>query len=199
MAPRSPSMERICQAAVTHFAERGYDAASLNDIAEAVAIRKASLYSHVSGKDELYMEVFGDALRIERDYAAQCVQAENQADLPGERYCASLSDRYASSVHLRFLLRTAYLPPVHLDPAISEGYEKYLGQLRDAFAGRLQAMPCQSGLAPQLLELYGQAYLGIVDSLHVELVYTGGRRFGVRWQAMRHLLATALGQPSRKP
>ncbi|WP_081897690.1 TetR/AcrR family transcriptional regulator [Massilia sp. BSC265] len=54
MKIRSPSVERICGAAVKHFAEHGYDASSLNVIAEQVGIRKASLYTHFSGKGAVF-------------------------------------------------------------------------------------------------------------------------------------------------
>ncbi|MBZ0309485.1 MAG: TetR/AcrR family transcriptional regulator, partial [Anaerolineae bacterium] len=40
------------------FAERGYTAVTLRDIAEAVGLRHASLYHHVpGGKEALFIEV----------------------------------------------------------------------------------------------------------------------------------------------
>jgi AcrR family transcriptional regulator len=49
-----PRKEEILDVATSLFAERGYDGTSVNDVAERVGMRKASLFYHFATKDALY-------------------------------------------------------------------------------------------------------------------------------------------------
>jgi AcrR family transcriptional regulator len=50
--------ERILDAAIDLFAERGYDRVSVRDIAAAVGIKESSIYKHYAGKDEILEKIF---------------------------------------------------------------------------------------------------------------------------------------------
>jgi AcrR family transcriptional regulator len=49
--------DRLSEHAARLFAERGYHGTSINDLAEALGIQKASVYSHIKGKEDLLAEI----------------------------------------------------------------------------------------------------------------------------------------------
>jgi AcrR family transcriptional regulator len=61
--PRKPyDIDSLTDVALRVFAERGYDGASMDDVARAAGITKASIYHHVSGKGALLARGLGRAL-----------------------------------------------------------------------------------------------------------------------------------------
>jgi AcrR family transcriptional regulator len=51
--------ERILSVAIDLFAQRGFDAVSLREIAEAAGVRKATLYYYFTSKDEILENIIG--------------------------------------------------------------------------------------------------------------------------------------------
>ena len=180
------SAERIVQLALQHFADRGYDAASLNDIAVSVGIRKASLYAHFTGKNDLYSAVLKLALQSERDYVEAQFSAEKAGQAAGEHYVVNLQRRYAESGALRFLLRAAFYPPAPIEHHVKSGFEHYLTGIRERFQVSLQLK--SPTIPSQHADLLAEAYLALIDSLHVELIYGNEEAYSRRLDALRQLI-----------
>ena len=62
--PRSEAKRgRIVEVAIRHFAERGYSAARVEDIAAQLGIAKGSVFQHFKSKDGLFFEAYKKAVR----------------------------------------------------------------------------------------------------------------------------------------
>jgi AcrR family transcriptional regulator len=189
----SPSAVRVCDAAVGHFAEYGYDASSLNEIAQLAGMRKASLYAHFANKDALFVEVFQRALAQETAFVEHGFAQEGRDGLaPGHWLALHLAERYRDSAELRFVLRTAFLPPSGIKPIVTSGFEKYLDGIREGFCQALQARHRWADEQHSRLALYADAYLGIIDSLYVELMYAGPAAYERRAAALLKVLEDSL-------
>lgn len=181
----SSAAQKISEAAIVHFADKGFDAGSLKTIAECVGIRKATIYSHFKNKEELFFHAFKEAVDSENAFVDECFNGEN---FTGENYLVNVSERYLESARLRFLLRTAFIPPEGLHAEIQEGYESFLNRIKRRFI---------TGLSPQLHlceTLCANAYLGIVDSVHIELLYASPHAAEARRKALWFIFYTALNR-----
>jgi AcrR family transcriptional regulator len=62
--PRSEAKRaRIVDVAIRHFAERGYSAARVEDIAAQLGIAKGSVFQHFKSKDGLFFEAYKKAVQ----------------------------------------------------------------------------------------------------------------------------------------
>ena len=59
--PRRNRDTQIIEAAVTVFSEKGYAAASLQDVADSVGLLKGSLYHYISSKESLLFRIFQES------------------------------------------------------------------------------------------------------------------------------------------
>lgn len=69
---------QILEAAAQIISEKGYHAASMQDIAQAVQLQKASLYHHISSKQEILVVLLDRAL----DMLIERMQRVVEQDLP---------------------------------------------------------------------------------------------------------------------
>ena len=101
-----PRKEEILDVATRLFAERGYEGTSMNDVAERVGMRKASLFYHFATKDALYEAVL-DRLVASLQAALEAVYVssgtfEDRLDAVNETLVTVLASHpYAARLLLR--------------------------------------------------------------------------------------------------
>lgn len=192
MSERTPAFNRLCEAALLHFAKDGYEGASLSTIADALGIRKASLYSHVKSKDELFLLLFSDAVAAEEAFAESCFANPTMQTLPGEAYLQVLGERYETSLHLQLFFKAIFMPPIQHKEQIVESCMRFYGSLRRLFLDDFKRFQFPAPTANKS-QLYAECWLGIVDSICIELFYVSPERATLRKEAMLMLLREGLG------
>lgn len=70
----------ILDAAAQVFRQKGFHGASMSDIATAVKLQKASLYHHVSSKQEILLDLLERALGLVTDYISEISNRPLPAD-----------------------------------------------------------------------------------------------------------------------
>lgn len=135
--------DRILDAAEDLFAQKGYSATSLGDVADRVGIRSPSLYNHFRNKDALYASVLE---RLLVEFSEPLVELQRSSDLSQERVLAWLEAivrQHHANPNLARLLQHAALSggphtneiierlfsPMFRSPDESELEGDYFGQL----------------------------------------------------------------------
>ena len=92
--PRSEAKRiRIIDAAMRHFAEQGYHAARVGDIAAELGIAKGSVFQHFGSKDGLFFEAYKKAVRAFPAYLDAPADVRDQGFFSVLRYWLTRTER----------------------------------------------------------------------------------------------------------
>lgn len=76
--------DKLKQAALRAFAQKGYEGATMHEIAEAVGINKASIYNHFNGKEDLFIAVYQDVAREYERLLKRLIKDSEGLDIHGK-------------------------------------------------------------------------------------------------------------------
>lgn len=134
MAPRTRKREgEVLEAALALFGTKGYVETSIQDIADAVGVHKASVYHYVRSKEDLLFEI---CLRSRSDAGGVVEAAEAETGAPRQRL-ANFVEAYVAHCLGRIEWMRVYTREAHhLSPtrwralrASRRGYEAYVERL----------------------------------------------------------------------
>ncbi len=113
--------QRILEKALELFTDKGYEGSSMDDIAKAVGIRKASLYAHFDGKERIFSAIFDGILEEYArviDELTACSEEDAAARL--EHIFLSFIGYCKDNLKMYFWDRYFYYPPAFLKDYIRE-------------------------------------------------------------------------------
>jgi AcrR family transcriptional regulator len=142
---RGTARERLLDAAARVFAERGYRAASVEEIASAAGVTKGAVYWSFKGKEDLFLALIGE--RVDRR-ARELIGVTEHA--PREIETAPLISRgissFADEQQALILLLQEYWAVAVRDEELRERYVERQRALREHLAHALEARHRTTGV-----------------------------------------------------
>lgn len=130
--------ERILTAAQRLFAEKGFAAVSMQEIAQHAGVSKSNVFHHFRSKDELYLAVLGAACRCHREQLVPLLAGDEPFGVRLQRIMrADLEFMFAQPERAQLVLReiTGTKPDAAAQPApalLRENATALIAQMRAA-------------------------------------------------------------------
>ena len=132
---------RVLDIAEDVFAERGFDATSLGDVANRVGIRQPSLYNHFGSKEELYVAVLERLLDPFLEMV-EGIALEGSAPEKTDRLIEELMSYYGQHPNLLRLIQHAVLSgSEHIDLLTERWFKPFLEKAQVLQARDEEHMP----------------------------------------------------------
>ncbi|MCV43857.1 TetR/AcrR family transcriptional regulator [Listeria monocytogenes] len=165
--------EEIKQAALTLFANNGFEGTSLADIAGVVGLKKQSIYSHFKDKDDLFLSIMKDAKSTEIDYYRTKLRDSDlsRPDLALSSLLFGVKELYDTDEAYQFWLRYGFYPPKHLYDIVQADITENILQMEQDFTDLFSDWIEQKLIPKQDVETMKEAYMGILDAVIVDIVY----------------------------
>ncbi|WP_282939754.1 TetR/AcrR family transcriptional regulator [Paenibacillus sp. RC67] len=119
------TITKIKAAALRLFAQKGYEATPLSEIAKEVGIKTPSLYAHFKSKEDLYFAIFEDVIQEHLDHVAALethIAGMNVHDKLYTLLQDSCQTYLLSEPSITFLKRAMLFPPESLEQELQRRF-----------------------------------------------------------------------------
>lgn len=177
----------LLETALKHFAEEGYEGASLSKIAEEVGIKKPSIYAHYKNKDDLFMSAMHYSMESQKTQMASYFNLSRHQPL--EKVLSGYFHWFAKetdeNVQMKFIIRTAYFPPLKLEKEVGQLFDPFLDDMHRHLTRLLRERERhQKVLYEDDYSKAALAFLTIAEGTMTELVYSGQEQYEKRFEAI---------------
>ena len=163
---QEPTRQRVLEAALEVFAERGYDGASVRDVCARAGVNGAAVNYHWGAKDKLWLAVCEETGRRFLEVAKTRVQLDGELHDVADSIVGTMFDTLLENPKLARVLAWASLQADSLDFEAAAEPFKPIVELATRFLGRLQRdgrLPADVDLEAAVTLLYGQMLFAFID------------------------------------
>lgn len=142
----------LLETAAVVFAARGYERATVEEIADRAGYSHGAVYSNFAGKDDLFLAVFEDYMAGRARELAD-TQAELSEDAPLEQRARALADQWMerfATDRESFLLHLEFLAASRRKPELAERFGTRSAAMREAIAAYIAHFQEEEGVEAPL-------------------------------------------------
>lgn len=190
---------RLQDAALARFAQQGFDATTMNEIAADVGIKKPSVYAHFRNKDELFLSLIPIVIEAELDYARSVFRGGPDTRQQIHAYLKSIQERFEASYRVRFWLRILFAPPSHLYETVMQPMHVFMDELEGIIRSALENSPMVPNAHQLRADDLARTCMSMIDSLQSELLFGGVAKYERRIKAIWAVFEAAVPPAADKP
>jgi AcrR family transcriptional regulator len=165
---RAQTRARLLQAAGEVFAERGYDRASLDDVAAAAGLTKGAVYSSFAGKDELFYALMAERIDERLALVAAAVDRQSTPEAMSSDVGSGLVELISSQADWHLLFIEFWARAVR-DDGLREDFARHRRAARDVIARFLERQAAEIGVEiPIPADQLAVAVLALSNGIAIE-------------------------------
>jgi AcrR family transcriptional regulator len=198
-ATREQTRARLLQAASEVFAERGYERASLDDVAGAAGLTKGAIYSSFASKDELFYALMDERIGERLALVADAVDRQSTVREITREAADGLAELIWSQ-HDWHLLFIEFWARAVRDPALREEFTRHRRVARAVIARFLERQAAQAEVElPAAADQLAVAVLALSNGIAIEYLADPETVDPGTFATILGLLLGGLGAPAEQP
>ncbi|MEZ4626838.1 MAG: TetR/AcrR family transcriptional regulator [Eubacteriales bacterium] len=163
--------QEILEHALSLFMTKGYEGASMSDLAAATGIKKASLYAHYSGKEEIFSAVFTGVVEEYREtIQSLTLKREDESALTRlERMFRAFLRYCHNNPRMYFWDRYFYFSPEFIQGAYGAETKETQDEFQRAIQSAISDGIARKEIRPQPVESAALAYYYLMIGLSMSV------------------------------
>ena len=166
---RGAAREKILEAALSVFAQKGYHRAIVDDIVRASGTSKGAVYHHFPNKEALFLALVDEFSSHLATAAAAAIEAQHGALKKVEGALRAALETFARH---RQLARILLLEAVSLGPTYEAKRALVHRRFADLIKGYLDEAAAEGSIPPLNTEVATLAWLGAVNEVVIQWLHT---------------------------
>ena len=194
---KAVTREKILEAALSVFAQKGYHRAIVDDIVRASGTSKGAVYHHFPNKETLFLALVDEFASHLATAAAAAIAVQHGALKKVESALHAALETFARH---RQLARILLLEAVSLGPTYEAKRAEVHRRFADLIKGYLDEAAAEGSIPPLNTEVATLAWLGAVNEVVIQWLHTGRPDLVTdALPSLTHLLLRSIGADAPRP